>query len=196
LKPGNESKKNDLPTLYKNNAKTNLESKVRAYLLSGLSCGQSRSPARTVFIRDVGKHLKNRTMKIKFNEKEKSIEIKDGLKTQYLVVKMTLIFTLINSILFPVFVLDKKQLEWMGFVWIILGLASMTMLIYQILKKSASEKLNLSEISSLTEKQIFGRKRFSLKLKNGKLRDLMELKNESDIIETKKLFTNIGIETN
>ena len=109
---------------------------------------------------------------------------------------MTLIFTLINSILFPVFVLDKKQLEWMGFVWIILGLASMTMLIYQILKKSASEKLNLSEISSLTEKQIFGRKRFSLKLKNGKLRDLMELKNESDIIETKKLFTNIGIETN
>ena|SRR5690606_7507023 len=135
-------------------------------------------------------------MKIKFNEKEKSIEIKDGLKTQYLVVKMTLIFTLINSILFPVFVLDKKQLEWMGFVWIILGLASMTMLIYQILKKSASEKLNLSEISSLTEKQIFGRKRFSLKLKNGKLRDLMELKNESDIIETKKLFTNIGIETN
>lgn len=135
-------------------------------------------------------------MKIKFNEKEKSIEIKDGLKTQYLVVKMTLIFTLINSILFPVFVLDKKQLEWMGFVWIILGLASMTMLIYQILKKSASEKLNLSEISSLTEKQIFGRKRFSLKLKNGKLRDLMELKNESDIIETKKLFTNIGIKTN
>ena len=135
-------------------------------------------------------------MKINFNEKEKSIEIKDGLKTQYLMIKIMLIFTLINSILFPVFVLDKKQLEWMGFIWIILGLASMIMLIYQIMKKSTSEKLNLSEISSLTEKQVFGRKRFSLKLKNGKLRDLMEMKNESDIIETKKLFKNIGIETN
>ena len=134
-------------------------------------------------------------MKINFNEKEKSIEIKDGLKTQYLMIKIMLIFTLINSILFPVFVLDKKQLEWMGFIWIILGLASMIMLIYQIMKKSTSEKLNLSEISSLTEKQVFGRKRFSLKLKNGKLRDLMEMKNESDIIETKELFKNIGIES-
>ena len=134
-------------------------------------------------------------MKIKFNEKEKSIEIKDGLKIQYLMIKIMLIITLINSILFPVFVLDKKQLEWMGFIWIILGLASLIMLIYQIMKKSTSEKLNLSEISSLTEKQVFGRKRFSLKLKNGKLRDLMEMKNESDIKETKELFKNIGIET-
>ncbi len=139
--------------------------------------------------------MKNGTLKIKYNEKEKSIEIKDGLKTQYLLIKMMLIFTLINSILFLLFVLEKKQLEWMGFIWIILGLASMIMLIYQIMKKSTSEKLNLSEISSLIEKQIFGRKRFSLKLKNGKLRDLMEMKNESDIMETKKLFKNIGIET-
>ena len=135
-------------------------------------------------------------MKIKFNEKEKSIEIKDGLKTQYLLIKIMLVFTLVNSILFPVFVLDKQQFEWMGFIWIILGLACMTMLIYQIMKKSTSEKLNLSEISSLTEKQVLGRKRFSLKLKNGKLRDLMEMKNELDIKETKELFKNIGIETN
>jgi len=134
-------------------------------------------------------------MKIKFNEKEKSIEINDGLKTQNLMIKVTLIITLINSILFPFFVLDKKQLELRVFIWIILGLVSLIMLIYQIMKKSTSEKLNLSEISSLTEKQVFGRKRFSLKLKNGKLRDLIEMKNQSDIIETKELFKNIGIET-
>ena len=84
----------------------------------------------------------------------------------------------------------------MGFIWIIIGIFSIVMLIYQLLKKSASEKLNLSDISSLTEKQVFGRKRFSLKLKNGKLRDLMEMKNESDIKETKELFKNIGIEIN
>ena len=40
-------------TTYKNNASIRLKSKLRARLLSGLSCGQSRSPARTVFIRDV-----------------------------------------------------------------------------------------------------------------------------------------------
>ena len=135
-------------------------------------------------------------MKIEFNEDEKSIVIKDGLKTQYLMIRIMLIFTLINAIVFSLFVLDKKQLEWMGFIWIIIGLVSMTILIYQVLKKSTSEKLNLSEISSLSEKQVLGRKRFSLKLKNGKLRDLMEIKNTSDITETKKLFKKIGIQIN
>lgn len=134
-------------------------------------------------------------MKINFNEYDQSIEIKDGLKSQYFLIKISLIFTVINSFLFPVFVLNKKQLEWMGFIWIITGLVSIVILIYQILKKSASEKLNLSEISSLTEKQVFGRKRFSLKLTNGKLRDLLEIKKESDIREVKKLFNRIGIET-
>ncbi|MFD2726793.1 hypothetical protein [Hyunsoonleella rubra] len=133
-------------------------------------------------------------MKIKFNEIEKTIEIKDGLKKQYLLMNVSLIFTLINSVLFPLFVLDEKQMEWMGFIWIILGNFSIVLFTYQILKKTASEKLNISEISSLTEKQVFGRKRFSLKLKNGKFRDLMEMKNESDIIKTKEMFENIGIQ--
>ncbi len=134
-------------------------------------------------------------MKIKFNENEKTIEIKDGLKQQYFLIKMSLVFTLINSILFPVFVLDEKQLKWMGFIWIILGITCTGILIYQLLKKTASEKLNLSDITKLTEKQLFGRKRFSLKLKNGKFRDLMEMKKESDIIEMKKLFEEVGIKT-
>ncbi|WP_423819078.1 hypothetical protein V5739_16485 [Salinimicrobium sp. TIG7-5_MAKvit] len=105
-------------------------------------------------------------MKIKFNENEKTIEIKDGLKQQYFLMKMALIFTSINSLLFPLFVLNEKQLKWMGFIWIILGITSTGILIYQRLKKTASDKLDISDISMLTEKQIFGRKRFSLKLRN------------------------------
>jgi glucan phosphoethanolaminetransferase (alkaline phosphatase superfamily) len=134
-------------------------------------------------------------MNIKFNAIEKSIEIKDGLKTQYLMIKIILLITLLNSILFTVFVLAKKESEWLRFIWVILGLACLIVLFYLIMKKSTSEKLKLSEINSLNEKQIFGRKRFSLKLKNGKWRDLIEMKNESNIKETKELFQNIGIET-
>ncbi len=133
-------------------------------------------------------------MEINFNEKEKSIEIKDGLKIQCLMIKVMLIFTLINAILFPVFILDKKQLAWMGFIWLILGLVSLSMLAYQIIKKSAAEKIRIHDISSLTEKQVFGRKMLSLKLTNGKLRDLMEMRNESDITKTKKMLKRIGIE--
>lgn len=134
-------------------------------------------------------------MKIIFNEIDKSIEIKDGLKTQYFLIKMTHFFTIVSSVLFLLYILEKEQLEWMAFIWIILGIVSLGMLIYQKLKKSASEKLKLSEISSFNEKEVFGRKRFSLKLKNGKCRDLMELKKGTDIIEIKKMFENMGIVT-
>jgi hypothetical protein len=80
--------------------------KLSINLLSQNSAGAEHIP-------NVGKHLKSRTMKIKFNETEKSIEIKDGLKKQYLLMNISLIFTLVNSVLFPLFVLDKKQMEWM-----------------------------------------------------------------------------------
>ena len=131
-------------------------------------------------------------MKINYNESENTIEIKDGLKNQYLVIYLCLIFTFVNSVI-QTLILDKNQMEWTAFIWIILGLLSVALLTYQILIKTASEKLNVSEISSLVEKDVFGRKRISLKLKNGKLRDLMEMKKQSDITQTKELFKNIGI---
>ena len=187
----------DTPTACKKNYYFSEKKKAIAFLLDCLNIRKlSQSKPQLSLHNHVGKHLKNRTMKIKFNDIEKSIEIKDGLKTQYLMIKMMIIITLLNSILFPVFVLDKKEPEWLRFTWVILGLTCLIMLIYLVMKKSTSEKLILSEINSLTEKQIFGRKRFSLKLKNGKMRDLIEMKNELDIKETKELFQNIGIETN
>ena len=131
-------------------------------------------------------------MKINYNEREKTIEIKDGLKNQYVVIYLGLIFTFVNSVI-QTLMLDKKQMQWIAFIWIILGILSIVLLTYQILKKTASEKLNLSEISSLVEKDFFGRKRISLKLKNGKLRDLMEMKKQYDLIQTKELFKNIGV---
>lgn len=135
-------------------------------------------------------------VKIDHKEKEKSIVINDKLKTQYWIVNIMLILTIINSILFPVLVLEKQQLQWFGFIWGTIGIASLVILIYQISRKSAAEKLKLTEIISLQEDQFFGRKRFSLKLKNGKYRDLLEVKNEVDIFEIKQLFRNNGIEVN
>lgn len=46
-----------MPTTYKNNAQNSLKSKNRARWVSGLSYGQSRTPARTVFIRDVAHNI-------------------------------------------------------------------------------------------------------------------------------------------
>jgi len=45
----------------------------------------------------------------------------------------------------------------------------------------------------LKEKSILGRSRFSIKLLNGKKRELTELKTQAEFNELKKMFTEIGI---
>jgi len=135
-------------------------------------------------------------MKITYNELEKSIEIKDGLKKQHLIMKSSFIYILATCILFLVFIMDEKQVAWIGFIWILLGLASIGIFVYQILTKSAAEKLNVSEIRHLTEKQVFGKEKLQLKLHNGKHRDLIHIKSHSDMEEAKKLFEDLGVKVN
>lgn len=135
-------------------------------------------------------------MKITYNELEKSIEIKDGLKKQHVITRSSFIYILATCILFLIFIMDKNQLGWIGYIWILVGLTSIGMLVYQILTKSATEKLNVSEISHLIEKQLFGKKKLQLKLMNGKHRDLIDIKSRSDIEKAKKLFDNLGVKVN
>lgn len=69
-------------------------------------------------------------MKISYNELEKSIEIKDGLKRQHLITKSSFIYILATCILFLVFIMEEKQVAWIGYIWIVLGLASIGILVY------------------------------------------------------------------
>lgn len=134
-------------------------------------------------------------MKLNYNKEENLVQISDTFKTQYWITNVTVIFAIMNCIIFPVFILEKKHMESFGFIWIILGIFLAITLIYQIIKISASNKLKLSEIHSVNEKQFFGRKRISLKLENGKSRDLIDVKNEADLRDVKNFFKNIGIAT-
>ena len=133
-------------------------------------------------------------MNINYNENDHAIEIKDTFKTQYWITNISLIFGIINCIIFPVFILERKQMEWFGFIWIILGLVFLIGIIHQILTLSTSDHLKLSEIHSVKEKQFLGQKKISLKLKNGKTRDLIDVKTEAETKAMKVFFKNLGIE--
>ena len=132
-------------------------------------------------------------MKIKYNEEDKSIEIKDKQKTQYYAINFLMIINIFNAVV-NVYNMNDKQLDWMGYIWVILGIVSLVILVFFIIKKSTLDKIPLEKIQALREKNIFGKKSFSLQLTNGKLRDLTELKSQSDISELKKMFTEMGIE--
>jgi len=134
-------------------------------------------------------------MKIEYNEIEKSLKIKDGLKFNCLALNFILVLNILSALI-NLSILNEKQFNWFGFIWVILGLASIIILIYKYLKLSTSEKIELNQIVALKEKNLLGRKSFSLKLKNGKTRALNELKTQSEIKEMKQLFDQIGIKYN
>jgi len=132
-------------------------------------------------------------MKIKYNEIDKSIEIKDGLKYYYFFMKLLMILDLITAIL-TLYNVKKTGMGFVEIIWLILGIASLIVLYIVIVKKSSLEKIPIGKIKRLKERSIFGRKRFSIELNNGKKRNLTELKTQTEFNELKKLFSEIGIQ--
>jgi hypothetical protein len=131
-------------------------------------------------------------MQINYNEKNKTIEIKDGLKSQYFMIKALMFLNLINAIL-NVSYISEDGIGFMQIIWLILGIVSIVVLYFFIFKKSSQEHIQINTIERLTEKTVFGSKRLSLKLINGKSRDLAYLKTTAEISKTKKLLTKIGV---
>jgi hypothetical protein len=130
-------------------------------------------------------------MKVKYNEIEKSLEIKDRVKTDYFVIKFIMILNLLNAVL-RLFKINKTGIGLEEIIWFILGIASLIILYLFIFKKSTLEKIPVDEIDHLNEKSIFGKSRFSIKLINGKRRDLSEIKTQSEFNELKEMFSNFG----
>ena len=130
-------------------------------------------------------------MKIELNESEKAIEIKDELKNQYLLLKILMILNLANAI---VRIFGKKTTEYgfFEYIWIGMGVISLVILIVFLFKMSTAEKISIEEISRLEEKIVFGKKRFALKLKNGKKRNLGNFKDPFDMAKARELFNKIG----
>jgi hypothetical protein len=131
-------------------------------------------------------------MKIKYNDSENTIEIKDGLKSQYLVLKILMVLNLANAII-RLFGQNITEYGIQEYFWIAIGIISLIILYLFLFKKSTAEKIKVEEIKLLKEKTVFGRKRFSLELDNGKNRILGNFKNESELFEIRELFIRIGI---
>ena len=104
-------------------------------------------------------------MKIKLNESENSIKIKDGLKNQYLILKILMILNIANAVI-RIFGKQTTEYGFIEYFWIGLGIISLVVLFIFLFKMSTAENIHVEQISRLLEKTVFGKKRFVLKLKN------------------------------
>ena len=132
-------------------------------------------------------------MKITYNETEKCVEIKDGLKNHFLLMKVLMILNLANSIL-NLSDVYFNNFKFINLVWAILGTISILVLYKFIVKKTSAEKVPVDQITKLDERTFMGKKKYFLELKNGKRRDLLEVKSDSEFKDLKKMFKKIGIQ--
>ncbi|MBC5862065.1 hypothetical protein [Flavobacterium turcicum] len=125
-------------------------------------------------------------MKFKYNEATASLEIKDGLKSHFLIVRLLLIVTFVNVILN----LSNSQVEFglMKLIWLLIGMAVAVGLRQYFIKKTGSNIIPLEQIVSVQDKSTSVRKKYALILKNGKRRDLIELQSEAEYKELQTLL--------
>ncbi len=131
-------------------------------------------------------------MNIKYNDIEKTIEIKDGIKNHYFAMKFLLIVNLLNAVL-RLLDLNKTEIVFEEIIWFTLGIVSLILLYLFIFKRTTKEKIPIAEISELIERSILGRSKFSIKLLNGKKRELTELKTQAQFNHLKTMFAEIGV---
>ena len=125
-------------------------------------------------------------MKFKYNEATASLEIKDSLKSHFLIVRLLLIVTFVNVILN----LSNAQVEFgiMKLIWLLIGMAAALGLRQYFIKKTGNNTIPLEQIVSVQDKSTSVRKKYALVLKNGKRRDLIELQTEAEYKELQALL--------
>ena len=109
-------------------------------------------------------------MKIKLDEEKKQLKIDDNIKITYLMLKFVMISNILQMLI-RVFNTPVANWDLLTWLWIPIGLASLPIL-YYFTKLSTKEVIPLDEIQHPVPKNFFGRKRLSLKLKNGKTRHI------------------------
>jgi hypothetical protein len=125
-------------------------------------------------------------MKFKYNEATASLEIKDGLKSHFLIVRLLLIVTFVNVLLN----LSNAQVEFglMKLIWLLIGMAAAVGLRHYFMKKTGADTIPFDQIAGIKGREVKGIKKYFLELKNGKIRDLIELQSEAEYKELQTLF--------
>jgi hypothetical protein len=130
-------------------------------------------------------------MNINYNESNKSIEIKDGLKSYAFLINLLMSLNLVTAILNLSDV--NVGFGFMKIIWLLLGTVSIFILYKAIFKKSTREKIPVDQIKALNQRSFLGKTKYFIQLKNGKTRDLVDVKSEAEYTKLLAMFTENGI---
>ena len=135
----------------------------------------------------------NPLMKINFDPSAQRLEFNDGLKTQY---RLILILLFLNIGIATLNLYNKNwSFSGLNILWTIIGVVAFLGVLFVWLRKDMRHRIPLNEIERLREKTFFGTRRFSLKLRNGKSRDIIGLKTPVEVRTMVELMQELGVAT-
>jgi hypothetical protein len=129
-------------------------------------------------------------MNIKVNEIEKTITITDDLKSHYLMLTIICVLNLFSAV---IQLLDRSKTDIVGkdIIFIVIGSGSIILLYIIFLKKTTLNNIPIDAIERLSDKKMFWKKQYGIRLKNGRFRDLKEIKTQKEFDVLKKLVERI-----
>ena len=129
-------------------------------------------------------------MNIKVNAIEKTITITDDLKSHYLMLTIICVLNLFSAV---IQLLDRSKTDIVGkdILYIVIGSGSIILLYIILLKKTTLNNIPIDAIERLSDKKMFWKKQYGIRLKNGRFRDLKEIKTQKEFDELKELVERI-----
>ena len=129
-------------------------------------------------------------MNIKVNKIEKTITITDDLKNQHLVLIIIIFLNLFSSV---IQLLDRSKTDIVGkdIIFIVIGAVSIIFLYIFLFKKTTLNNIPINTIKHLSDKKMFWKKQYGIRLKNGRFRNLKEIKTQKEFDKLKELVERI-----
>lgn len=128
-----------------------------------------------------------------YNKEKNSLELKDNLRKYYLVVGFVMLLSIFNvGIYFINFSLENREWGWVELFFVLIGLVMLYGFYYINLKKSFVNQVSIENISHIELTTRMGRK-FSIRLKNGKTRDLPMIKSMESEKQLQRLCSKLKI---
>ncbi len=131
-------------------------------------------------------------MTITYNAADRAFQFEDKLALRYRLTYLTMIFLMISSGS-DLYRALSTGIGWDEAVDLLVVVSACPVLTVPF-KKTSQEKVPVEDIEGLRVKTVLGRKRYALRLKNGKLRDVLNVDSQVEANRLRRLLVEAGID--
>ena len=131
---------------------------------------------------------------IYYNDTDNTIVINDDIKFTYNMYRFVIVATITIGSSLQLVNLNKYELNIEIIIYSIIGAFSVIAGLFLYLKRSTQQKIPIDTIKGLSRSNVLNGNNCYIKLKNGKKRELPDVKTKDEFKELQKMLESSGVE--